>query len=94
MTCSRVGIGLDTVVTAEAARAYKPRPEPYVLALERLEVSPSRALFVADSPADIAGAHAVGTNVYWHNRRSLPRGEAPPPLSEHASLEHLPALAS
>ena len=40
---ARVGVHFDTVVTAEAAGAYKPRPEPYRLALDRLGVQPSRA---------------------------------------------------
>jgi 2-haloalkanoic acid dehalogenase type II len=41
---ARVGVRFDTVVTAEAAGAYKPRPEPYRLALERLGIQPSRAV--------------------------------------------------
>jgi 2-haloacid dehalogenase len=89
---ARVGVRLDTVVTAEAAAAYKPRPEPYRLAQERLRVR--RALFVAGSPADIAGAHGVGMDVYWHNRLGLCRGEGQAPLAEHDSLEPLLALAT
>jgi HAD superfamily hydrolase (TIGR01493 family) len=58
-----VGVEFDVVVTAEAAGAYKPQPEPYRLALERLSVQPSRALFVAGSPRDIAGARGVGMDV-------------------------------
>jgi 2-haloacid dehalogenase len=77
------------VVTAEAVGAYKPRPEPYRVALDRLGVQPSRALFVAGSPADIAGARAVGMDVWWHNRLRLPLGEREPPLAEHDSLEPL-----
>jgi 2-haloalkanoic acid dehalogenase type II len=89
---ARVGVGFDTVVTAEAAGAYKPRPEPYRLALEKLTVEPSRALFVAGSPRDIAGARGVGMSVYWHNRLQLPLGEREPPLAELASLEPLLSL--
>ena len=89
----RVGVHFDTVVTAEAAGAYKPRPEPYRLALDRLGVEPSRALFVAGSPSDISGASAAGMHVWWHNRLQLPLGEHEPPLAEHDSLEPLVALA-
>jgi len=89
-----VGVGFDTVVTAEAAGAYKPRPEPYVLALERLGVAPSRVLFVAGSPADIAGANGVGMRVWWHNRLKLDRGEREAPLAEIDSLEALLSLAT
>jgi FMN phosphatase YigB (HAD superfamily) len=90
---ARVGVHFDTVVTAEAAGAYKPRPEPYRLALDRLGVEPSRALFVAGSPSDISGASAAGMHVRWHNRLQLPLGAREPPLAEHDSLEPLVALA-
>jgi 2-haloacid dehalogenase len=86
---ARVGVRFDTVVTAEAAGAYKPRPEPYRLALERLSVEPMRALFVAGSPSDITGANDVGMDVWWHNRRQLALGEHRAPLAEHGSLEPL-----
>jgi 2-haloalkanoic acid dehalogenase type II len=89
---ARVGVHFDTVVTAEAAGAYKPRPEPYRLALDRLGVQPSRALFVAGSPGDITGAGGAGMRVWWHNRLQLPLGERQPPLAEHDSLEPLLAL--
>jgi 2-haloacid dehalogenase len=91
---ARVGVHFDTVVTAEAAGAYKPRPEPYGLAFDRLGVQPSRALFVAGSPADITGAGRAGMRVWWHNRRQLPLGGRQAPLAEHDSLEPLLALAS
>jgi 2-haloacid dehalogenase len=89
---ARVGVQFDTVVTAEAAGAYKPRPEPYRLALDGLGVQPSRTLFVAGSPADITGAGSAGMPVWWHNRLQLPLGERQAPLAEHDSLEPLLAL--
>jgi 2-haloacid dehalogenase len=90
---ARVGVHFDTVVTAEAAGAYKPRPEPYRLALERLSVQPSQALFVAGSPPDITGARGAGLDVWWHNRRELTLGDREPPLAELGSLEPPIALA-
>ena len=90
---ARVGVEFDTVVTAEAAGAFKPRPEPYRLALERLSVQPSRGLFVAGSPADIEGARGAGMDVWWHNRLQLALGGREPPLAELDSLEPLLALA-
>src|SRR5205823_2437150 len=93
LAAARVGVHFDTVVTAEAAGAYKPRPEPYRLALERLSVQPARALFVAGSPSDIAGAHGAGMDAWWHNRLQLSLEEREPPLAEPDSLEPLLALA-
>jgi 2-haloacid dehalogenase len=91
---ARVGVEFDAVVTAEAAGAYKPRPEPYLRAAERLGVEPGRALFVAGSPSDIDGARGAGMDVCWHNRRQLPLGEHEAPLAELGSLEPLFDLVS
>ena len=49
-----------TVVTSAEAGAPKPDPRIFELALERLGVSPSRALHIGDSEADEVGAHAAG----------------------------------
>jgi 2-haloalkanoic acid dehalogenase type II len=83
---ARLGIPFDVVATAEAAGAYKPRPEPYRLALEAVGLDAARTLFVAGSPADIAGAQAVGMPVYWHNRHGLDLAGRARPLVEHDSL--------
>lgn len=49
-------------MTSEDARAYKPRPEPFRLALDRLGLCPGDVLHVGDSPAsDVAGAQALVT---------------------------------
>lgn len=84
-----LGVSFDTVVTSEAAGAYKPRPEPYQRALEALGLPPERVLFVAGSRFDIAGAGSVGMPVWWHNRVGMDLGGLPAPLAEHDSLEPL-----
>ena len=86
---AQVGVPFDVVATAEVAGVYKPRPEPYRLALEALGVNAARTLFVAGSPDDIAGANRIGMHVYWHNRRGLDLGGRARPLVEHASLAPL-----
>jgi HAD superfamily hydrolase (TIGR01509 family) len=55
----RLGLRLPVVTSAEA-RAAKPDPAIFRIALARLRVEPHRALHVGDSPADEAGAHAAG----------------------------------
>jgi len=86
---AQVGVPFDVVATAETAGAYKPRAEPYRLALDALAVDAARTLFVAGSPDDIAGASRVGMPVYWHNRRGLDLGGRARPLLEHDSLAPL-----
>lgn len=60
------------MITAERAGWYKPRPEPYRLAIEALGLPADQVLFVAGSPNDIGGAGGVGLSVFWHNRLGLP----------------------
>ncbi len=68
----RVGVPFEAVITSEETGYYKPRPECYSAALDRLGTDPARTLFVAGSPADIPGATGVGMPVFWHNRVGLP----------------------
>jgi pyrophosphatase PpaX len=51
----------DVVVTPEDVENAKPHPEPVHLALSRLGVAPEQALFVGDSPHDMASGRAAGT---------------------------------
>ena len=75
----RLGIDWDVVVTSEEAGFYKPDPRPYRLALERLDVQPAEAAFVAGSGYDMFGTASVGLRTYWHNRVGLARPEGAPP---------------
>lgn len=74
----RLGIDWDVVVTSEEAGFYKPDPRPYRLALERLDVQPGEAAFVAGSGYDMFGTASVGLRTYWHNRVGLARPEGAP----------------
>ncbi|MBB4630906.1 HAD family hydrolase [Sphingosinicella soli] len=67
-----VGIPFSVVVTSEETGFYKPQPQSYRAALDRLGTEAARTLFVAGSPADIPGAAGVGMPVFWHNRAGLP----------------------
>lgn len=49
------------IVTPEDVARPKPHPEPVRVALERLGVAPEEALFVGDSPHDMAAGRAAGT---------------------------------
>lgn len=50
----------DAVIPPECTERGKPDPEPVRAALRKLEVEPDRALFVGDSPHDVAAARAAG----------------------------------
>lgn len=52
---------VEVAVCSETARAYKPHPRPFQLALEQLAVEPGAAVHVGDSRSeDLPGARAVG----------------------------------
>ena len=58
----------EVIITPEDVRNAKPDPEPVLLALERLGVPAAEALFVGDSPHDVAAGRAAGTRtagVLW-----------------------------
>jgi len=52
-----------TLVTADDVPRGKPDPAPYLLAAQRLGLSPERCLAVEDAPAGIASATAAGCQV-------------------------------
>lgn len=59
----RTGLGKRTnvVVSSHRARAYKPHPRAFQMALASLDVDPRQAIHVGDNPAeDRAGAKAAG----------------------------------
>jgi 2-haloalkanoic acid dehalogenase type II len=58
----RTGLGdrAEAVVSSQMARAYKPHPRPFRVALARLGVDPGQAVHVGDDPGeDRAGARAA-----------------------------------
>lgn len=90
LAAKRLGVAFDVVVTAERAGFYKPRPEPYRMALRELDLRPDAALFVAGSAFDLVGTANVALDSYWHNRVGLKRPEeAPAPLREARTLKEL-----
>lgn len=88
LAAMRMEAPFDVVVTSERAGYYKPRPEPYRLALEELGLPAKRVLFVCGSAFDLFGTASVGMDTVWHNRVGLARPDgAPAPVRECRTLE-------
>ena len=51
---------VDVVIGADSVTRHKPHPEPVLVAVERLGATPSDAIFVGDSPHDVAAGVAAG----------------------------------
>ena len=56
----------DTILISDAEGISKPDPHIFHRALERLNTSPARSVFVGDHPeVDVAGARAAGMQAIW-----------------------------
>src|SRR5256885_6961826 len=85
---------IDVVVGMDSTERHKPDPAPVLHALAELESVPSNALFLGDSPHDIAAGNAAGVTsvaALWgpFSRTVLERA-SPTYFLEH--IRELPAL--
>lgn len=60
----RAGLTVETILSCEEVRAYKPAPAPYELARRRL----GEPVLVAAHAWDVAGARAAGVRAIWVDR--------------------------
>lgn len=77
------------IITPEDVQSPKPHPEPVLMALARLGVAPEEAIFIGDSPHDLAAGRAAGTAtgaaLWGPFERSALEAEHPTYLMEHPS---------
>jgi pyrophosphatase PpaX len=85
---------IDVVVGMEATERHKPEPDPVLHALAELGSTPSNALFLGDSPHDIAAGNAAGVisvaALWGPFPRTVLESASPTYLLEH--IRELPAL--
>ena len=84
---------LDAVLSVDAVKMYKPRPEVYALVTDRFKVAPAGVTFVSSNRWDAMGATAFGFRTVWVNRGKAP-DEYPdwPPAAVVADLTGLLTL--
>ena len=63
---------LDAVLSVDAVRMYKPRPEVYALVTKRFALRPEEIVFVSSNRWDVMGAAAFGFCPFWVNRTRMP----------------------
>src|SRR4028118_1386148 len=81
LTARYLEVEFDWIVTAEQAGTYKPSPNNFELALERIGVAPEKLLHVAESLFhDHVPAKGMGFDTAWIHRRAAKGGvgAAPP----------------
>ena len=66
------GLKFDAVLSVDAAKLFKPAPEVYQIAVERLGVPKNAIGFVSSNCWDALGAKSFGFTVYWINRTGAP----------------------
>ena len=66
------GLSFDAVLSVDALKVYKPAPEVYQLAVDRLGVAPAQVGFVSSNCWDALGAKSFGFEVNWINRGGAP----------------------
>jgi 2-haloacid dehalogenase len=84
-------LDLDAVLSVDAIRIYKPRPEVYALVTDRFKLAPADVVFVSSNRWDVMGAAAFGFRAVWVNRAGMPNEYEPPP---HVTLANLDELIS
>src|SRR5579863_413574 len=80
---------LDAVLSVDAVRMYKPRPEVYGLVTDRFALRPEEIVFVSSNRWDVMGAAAFGFRALWVNRAGMPDEYA-----DHPPLQVVPDLSA
>jgi pyrophosphatase PpaX len=66
----QTAVGYDDVVN------HKPHPEPVLLALKNLGVSPEEAIYIGDMESDIKAGKSAGVKVIHFSKNGLPEADA------------------
>ena len=83
----------DGIISVDAADIYKPAPQVYALASERLQLLPADIGFVSSNCWDAIGARAFGFTTFWINRTGAPVDRhGPAPDFVIGSLAQLPGI--
>ncbi len=66
---------MDVFISMDDTLRHKPRPEPLLVALERLQVAPQHAVYVGDSRHDMQAGRAAGMRTVAALWGPVPRSE-------------------
>jgi len=92
---NNAGIGgdLDAVLSVDALKMFKPRPEVYALVTDHYKCAPGDVTFVSSNRWDVMAGTSAGFRAYWVNRAKMPDEYLDfPPLQTLADLNALTAI--
>jgi 2-haloacid dehalogenase len=94
VSSAQLDADLDAILSVDAVKMFKPRPEVYRMATDAMKVAAADVVFVSSNRWDIMGASAFGFRSVWVNRTGLP-DEYPAQAPEHVvfDLQSLVGLA-
>jgi 2-haloacid dehalogenase len=84
---------LDTILSVEEVKVYKPHPSVYGLVCDRLKVAAERVVFVSSNGWDAYSAKAFGFCTLWCNRfGQVPERIPETPDAQITTLAELPDI--
>jgi 2-haloacid dehalogenase len=92
---AQLQVDLDAVLSVDAVRMYKPRPEVYRLVTNQFGIAPTDVVFVSSNRWDVMGAGEFGFRATWINRTTMPEeyADQATPTAVLSDLGSLIALA-
>jgi len=88
-----IGSDLDAVLSSNALKTFKPRPDVYRLVTDHFRCAPGDVTFVSSNRWDVMAGVSVGFRGLWVNRSKMPDKHLDfQPLKTLADLSSLPAL--
>jgi len=66
------GLAFDAVISVDELKIFKPAPQVYALAFQKLGIPREKTGFVSSNCWDALGAKSYGFDVYWINRAGAP----------------------
>lgn len=67
-----IGGDLDTALSVDALKMFKPRPEVYALVTDFFKCNPADVTFVSSNRWDVMAGTSVGFRSIWVNRAKMP----------------------
>src|SRR5262245_3087189 len=89
---ARIGDDLDAVLSVDALKLFKPRPEVYGLVTDHFKCRPDDVIFVSSNRWDVMAGTSVGFRAFWVNRTNMP--DEYPDFPPARTLKDLGALTA
>jgi len=67
-----IGGDLDSVLSVDSLKMFKPRPEVYGLVTDHFKCKPADVTFVSSNRWDVMAGNSVGFRALWVNRGKMP----------------------